>query len=137
MLKGIDGALEADVVEVEVPEGGEVGGFEEGFEEVVGYFVVGNVEGLQLAGRQGRVEGRVEAISGQIEGEKAGVDPSHVGVVTEIKMFQIGIPSSFHDTIVRLNLNIAEQNSLQGLTLFDQSNQFVIAGQLISIFDLW
>ena len=45
------------MVEVEVPEGGEVGGFEEGFEEVVGYFVVGNVEGLQLAGRQRRVEG--------------------------------------------------------------------------------
>ena len=45
------------MVEVEVPEGGEVGGFEEGFEKVVGYFVVGNVEGLQSAGRQRRVEG--------------------------------------------------------------------------------
>ena len=43
-------------------------------------------------------------------------------------MFQIGISSSFHNIIVGLNLNIAEQNSLQGLALFDQSNQFVIAG---------
>ena len=57
LLDGVDGALEADVVEVEVPQGGEVGRLEEGFEEVVGYFVVGNVEGLQLAGRQRSVEG--------------------------------------------------------------------------------
>ena len=63
LLDGVDGALEADVVEVEVPQGGEVGRLEEGFEEVVGYFVVGNVEGLQLAGRQRSVEGRVESIS--------------------------------------------------------------------------
>ena len=63
LLEGVDGTLEADVVEVEMPEGGEVGGFEEGFEEIVGYFIVGNVEGLQLAWRQRCVEGRVKSIS--------------------------------------------------------------------------
>ena len=52
-------------------------------------------------------------------------------------MFQIGIPRSFHDAIIRLDLNIAEQNGLQSRALFDQRNQLVIAGELISIFDLW
>jgi hypothetical protein len=62
LLDGVDGAIELDVVKGELPEGWEIGHFEEGFEVEVRDFVVGEVEVLKLAGRQGKFEGRHDAI---------------------------------------------------------------------------
>ena len=55
-MDGEDGAIELNVVEDEVLQGGKVVILEEEFEGVVGDLVVGEVQGLQLAGRQRLVE---------------------------------------------------------------------------------
>jgi alpha-acetolactate decarboxylase len=73
-----------ETIEDEVTEGEENVDFEEVFEVVVGYFVVGEVEGLALAGHHGEIEGSADAVAGEVERSQGRTYPSDVGVIAEI-----------------------------------------------------
>ncbi len=67
VLNGVDFAVKIDVVEDEMSQKGKIGGFQKLLEVVVRDFVVGKVEVLQFAGREGKSEGNADVVARQIQ----------------------------------------------------------------------
>lgn len=105
------------MVESEGLQFGEVSGFEEGLEVVIGDAVRGEVQVQEFARGKGQSKGESDVVVTEIKGVQRRADACDVGVLAQVEYFEGCVATAFDDAIIGSYFDVAEFECVKGVAV--------------------